>query len=103
MQTKLFFIRGVVAIVWAAAFATTFDSLTAGTAALLVLYPVIDLVSSVIDARHQDGSARRLLVANAVVSAIAAVAFAVAAASSSASSGRCTSPAECPPSAAWRS
>ena len=50
MQTKLFFIRGVVAIAWAAAFATTFDSLTAGTAALLVLYPVIDLVASVIDA-----------------------------------------------------
>jgi uncharacterized membrane protein HdeD (DUF308 family) len=79
MQTKLFFIRGVVAIVWAAAFATTFDSLTAGTAALLVLYPVIDLVASVIDARNQDGSARRLLVANAGVSAVAAVTFGIAA------------------------
>lgn len=59
MQKKLFFIRGVVAIAWAAAFATAFDSLTASTAALLVLYPVIDLVASVIDARNQDGFARR--------------------------------------------
>lgn len=79
MQKKLFLIRGVIAIAWAAAFATTFDSLTLGAAVLLVLYPVIDLVASVIDARHQDGSARRLLVANAVVSAVAAVAFGVAA------------------------
>ena len=47
--------------------------------ALLVLYPVVDLVVSAIDARHQDGSARRLLVANAVVSAIAAAAFGIAA------------------------
>ena len=79
MQTKLFFIRGVLAIAWAAAFATAFDSLTAGTAALLVLYPVLDLVASVIDARNQGGPARRLLVANAVVSAVAAIAFAIAA------------------------
>jgi uncharacterized membrane protein HdeD (DUF308 family) len=80
MQVKLFLIRGVVAIAWALAFATTFDSLTAGATVLLVLYPVIDVVASVFDARHQSGSARRLLLINAVVSSVTAVAIGIAAA-----------------------
>jgi uncharacterized membrane protein HdeD (DUF308 family) len=79
MQVKLFLIRGLVAIAWALAFATTLDSLTAGAAVLLVLYPVIDVVASVIDARHQTGRARRVLVVNAVISAVTAVAIGFAA------------------------
>jgi uncharacterized membrane protein HdeD (DUF308 family) len=79
MQVKLFLIRGAIAIVWALAFATTFDSLTTGAAVLLVLYPVIDAVASIVDARNQSGSARRLLVANAVVSSVTAVAIGIAA------------------------
>ena len=79
MQVKLFLIRGFVAIAWAVAFVTVSDSLTTGAAVLLVLYPVIDMVASGIDARRQQGSARRLLVANAIVSAVAAVALAIAA------------------------
>ena len=75
----LFLIRGLVALAWVAVFATISDSLTTGVAILLVLYPVIDLVASLIDARDQAGSARRLLLLNAAVSAVAAVAVAVAA------------------------
>jgi uncharacterized membrane protein HdeD (DUF308 family) len=80
---QLFLIRGLVAIAWAAVFAAASDSLrtgvTVGAGILLVLYPLIDVVASLIDARTQQGSARRLLLANAAVSGVAAVAFGVAA------------------------
>jgi uncharacterized membrane protein HdeD (DUF308 family) len=76
---QLFLTRGVVAIAWAAVFAAVADSLTVGVGVLLVLYPLIDLVASLIDARSQHGSARQLLLANAAVSAVAAVALGVAA------------------------
>ena len=76
---RLFLIRGLVAIAWVAVFAAVSDSLTTGVAILLVTYPVIDLVASLIDARTQGGSARRLLLLNAGVSAVAAVAVAFAA------------------------
>jgi uncharacterized membrane protein HdeD (DUF308 family) len=79
----LFLTRGLVAIVWAAAFAAVTHSLTTavtvGAGILLVLYPLIDVVASLIDARNQQGSARRLLLAGAAVSAAAAVALGVAA------------------------
>jgi hypothetical protein len=75
--------RGLVAIAWAATFAVAADSLTTGVTVgaggLLVIYPLIDLVASLIDARSQHGSARQLLLANAAVSAVAAVALGVAA------------------------
>jgi uncharacterized membrane protein HdeD (DUF308 family) len=81
--TQLFLTRGLVAIAWAAVFAAASDSLTTGVTVgagvLLVLYPLIDLVASLIDARSQHGSARRPLLANAAVSAVAAVALGVAA------------------------
>jgi hypothetical protein len=81
--TKTFLIRGLVAIAWAAVFAAVSDSLTTGVTVgagiLLVLYPLIDAVASLIDARSQHGSTRRLLLANAVVSAVAAGALGVAA------------------------
>jgi uncharacterized membrane protein HdeD (DUF308 family) len=82
-QLQLFFIRGLVAIAWAAAFAAVSGSpmtgVTVAAAVLLVLYPLIDLVASLIDARGQQGSARRPLLANAAVSAVAAIALGVAA------------------------
>ena len=52
---------------------------TVGAGVLLVLYPLIDAVSSLIDARTQGGSSRQLLIANAAVSTVAAVALGVAA------------------------
>ena len=76
---QLFVTRGVIAIAWAAIFAAASDSLTVGAGVLLVLYPLIDVVASVIDARSQQGSARQLLLAGAAVSAAAAVALGVAA------------------------
>jgi uncharacterized membrane protein HdeD (DUF308 family) len=76
---RIFLIRGAIAIAWAAVFAAVADSLTVGVGVLLVLYPVIDLIASLIDARTQHGSARQLLLANAAVSAVAAVALGVAA------------------------
>ena len=79
----LFLIRGLVAIVWAAVFAAASDSLTTdvpfGVAVLLVLYPLIDVVASLIDARDERGSAWQVLLAGAATSALAAVALAVAA------------------------
>jgi uncharacterized membrane protein HdeD (DUF308 family) len=83
---QLFLIRGLVAIAWAAVFAAVSDSLTTGVTVaagiLLVIYPLIDVAASVIDARSQRGSARRLLLGGAATSAIAAVALAVAASGS---------------------
>jgi uncharacterized membrane protein HdeD (DUF308 family) len=80
---QLFLTRGVIAIVWAAAFAAVADSLTTGVTVaagiLVVIYPLIDVAASLIEARSQRGSARRLLLAGAAVSAVAAAALATAA------------------------
>jgi uncharacterized membrane protein HdeD (DUF308 family) len=80
---NVFLTRGLVAIAWAIVFAAASSSLTTGVTVgvgiLLVLYPLIDMVASLIDARSQHGSARQLLLANAAVSAVAAVALGVAA------------------------
>jgi uncharacterized membrane protein HdeD (DUF308 family) len=80
---QLFLIRGLVAVTWAAVFAAVSDSLTTGVTVaagiLVVLYPLIDVAASLIDARSQRGSARRLLLAGAATSAVAAAALAVAA------------------------
>jgi uncharacterized membrane protein HdeD (DUF308 family) len=80
---QVFLIRGLVAIAWAAVFAAVSDSLTTGVTVaagiLVVIYPLIDVVASLIDARGQRGSARRVLLGGAAVSAVAAVALAIAA------------------------
>jgi uncharacterized membrane protein HdeD (DUF308 family) len=83
-QLQVFLTRGLVAIGWAAVFAAAADSLTVGVGILLVIYPLIDVVGSLIDARSQHGSARQLLLAGAAVSAVAAVALGVAATGSKA-------------------
>jgi uncharacterized membrane protein HdeD (DUF308 family) len=81
--TKTFLTRGLVAIAWAAVFVAVADSLTTGVTVaagiLVVLYPLIDVAASLIDARSQRGSARRLLLAGAASSAVAAAALAIAA------------------------
>jgi uncharacterized membrane protein HdeD (DUF308 family) len=80
---QLYLIRGLVAIAWAALFAAVSDPLTTDVTViagiLVVIYPLIDLVASLVDARNQRGSARRLLLAGAAVSALAATALAIAA------------------------
>jgi uncharacterized membrane protein HdeD (DUF308 family) len=81
--TKTYIIRGLVAVAWAAVFVAVSDSLTAGVTVaagiLVVIYPLIDVAASLIDARDQRGPARRLLLAGAATSAVAAAALAVAA------------------------
>ena len=76
---RLFFVRGLVALAWAAGFAAVSDSLTFGTGVLLVVYPGIDLVASLVDVRSQAGRAGSLLRFDAAVSAVAALALAIAA------------------------
>ena len=80
---RLFLERGLVAIAWAVVFVAVSDSsttgVTVGAGVLLVLYPLIDAIASLIDARTQGGSARQLLLANAAVSTVTAVALGVAA------------------------
>jgi hypothetical protein len=59
---QLFLIRGIVAIAWAAVFAAVCDSTTGVTVAagvLVVLYPLIDVVASAIDARGAQLRGRR--------------------------------------------
>ena len=80
---QLFIIRGLVAIAWATVLAVLADSpttgVTVGAGILVVLYPLIDVVASLVDARSQRGPARQLLLAGAASSAVAAIALAVAA------------------------
>jgi uncharacterized membrane protein HdeD (DUF308 family) len=79
---QLFVVRGFLAIAWAAVFTAVASSLTTVTVAagiLVVLYPVIDVIASLVDARTAHGSARRVLLTGAATSTVAAVALAVAA------------------------
>ena len=80
---QLFLIRGLVAIAWAAVFTAVSDSVTTDVTVaagiLVVIYPLIDVAASLIDARSQHGSARRLLLGGAAVSAVVAAALALAA------------------------
>jgi uncharacterized membrane protein HdeD (DUF308 family) len=82
-QAHLFLCRGLRAITWAAVFAAVTNSVTTtvtvGAGVLLVLYPMIDVVGSLLDAKSQRRSARRPLLADAALSAVAAAALGVAA------------------------
>jgi uncharacterized membrane protein HdeD (DUF308 family) len=95
---RLYLVRAVIAVVWAGLFAAalsstgtlTADSVLPGFAvALLILYPVIDLVASLLDVRTQQAagnpSAVKTQLINAAISTVAAVALAVAAADGPAS------------------
>ncbi|WLW57290.1 DUF308 domain-containing protein [Streptomyces sp. YU58] len=83
---KLYLIRGLLAVVWALAFAGVqrgHEDLGAGAVALLVVYPLIDAVSSLIDHRATpDGSERRVTAFNGALSALAALALCLAGAGS---------------------
>lgn len=76
---RLYLSRGVLAVAWAAVFAGAHDTLDAVAITLLIVYPLIDAVSSLIDYRAlPDGSERRLTAVNAVLSTLAAVALGLA-------------------------
>ncbi|WP_329048769.1 hypothetical protein OG738_39615 [Amycolatopsis sp. NBC_01488] len=76
---RLYFTRFAFALVWAGLLFATASSLGPVSVALLVLYPVFDVVAAVIDAR----SAKPVpaLYVNIAISALAAVGLAVAASS----------------------
>ncbi|MDX3094920.1 DUF308 domain-containing protein [Streptomyces sp. ME01-24h] len=80
---RLYLSRGILAVVWAVVFAGAHDTLDATAITLLVIYPLIDAVSSVIDHRAlPDGSERRVTTFNAVLSTLAAIAVGIAGAGS---------------------
>ncbi|MEW2489097.1 DUF308 domain-containing protein [Streptomyces sp. NPDC048411] len=76
---KLYLSRGVLAVVWAVAFAGAHKDVDAVAITLLVVYPLIDAVSSFLDLRTApDGSERRVTLFNGVLSTVAAIAVGIA-------------------------
>jgi uncharacterized membrane protein HdeD (DUF308 family) len=81
---RIAYIRAVLALAWATAVIvavgsdvpTTASDLTAGVAALLASYPLIDVVASIAGARY-DATTRNVLRVNAAISTAAVVAIAV--------------------------
>jgi uncharacterized membrane protein HdeD (DUF308 family) len=77
---RIYLVRGVVALAWAAAFSAVSDSLTLPAVVLLIVYPLIDVVSSLLDAHADPGSwARKLQLFNTALSSLAALALGLAA------------------------
>ncbi|MFD3425501.1 DUF308 domain-containing protein [Nocardia fluminea] len=76
---RLYLIRGVVALAWAAAFAAAHATLNAVAITLLVAYPLIDAVSSLLDYRAvPDGPERRVIALNGALSTVVAFALGIA-------------------------
>ncbi|GAA2339744.1 DUF308 domain-containing protein [Streptomyces kunmingensis] len=76
---KLYLGRGILAVAWALAFARAHEDVDAVAITLLVVYPLIDAVSSLLDHRAApDGSERRIIAFNGVLSTLAALAIGVA-------------------------
>jgi len=80
---KLYFVRFGFAVVWALAIFSVGSSLSALAATLLVLYPLFDVASAIVDLRstRTSGSSVALLYANMALSLAAAVGLAIAATS----------------------
>ncbi|GII52623.1 membrane protein [Planotetraspora thailandica] len=82
---RIYLIRGLVAIAWAVGFSAVHDSLSAASVVLLVVYPLIDVVASLLDTRENpDTAGRTLQVFSTALSALAAVGLGVAAISGAA-------------------
>ncbi len=79
-------IRAVIALVWAAALAlavgdripTTASDVTTAAALLLTAYPLIDAVSSLVEARSRANGSTRVLTLNAAIGTAAAAGLALA-------------------------
>jgi uncharacterized membrane protein HdeD (DUF308 family) len=81
---RLYFARFGFALIWAGLFATTHSSLGAFAAALLILYPVVDVLAAAIDARSTNAGKTKAtpvagLYVNIAISTAAAVGLALAA------------------------
>ena len=76
---RLYLIRAAFAFVWAAVTFTVADDLTPLTGTLLVIYPLVDVVAAVVDARASRATGPAgLLVANVAAGLLAAAGLAVA-------------------------
>ncbi|MBO1329860.1 DUF308 domain-containing protein [Streptomyces sp. VRA16 Mangrove soil] len=76
---KLYLSRGILAVAWALAFARAHEDVDAVAITLLVVYPLIDAVSSLLDHRATpEGAERRVIAFNGVLSTLAAIALGVA-------------------------
>lgn len=76
---RLYLGRGVLAVAWALAFARAHDDVDAVALTLLVVYPLIDAVSSLIDHRSTpEGPERGVTAFNGVLSTLAAAALGIA-------------------------
>ena len=91
LTQRLYLVRAVIALVWAgllvaalssAGSLTPQESVPAFAVALLIIYPIIDVVASLLDARtHRRGAPRNAAtqLANAAISTVTAVVLAVTA------------------------
>jgi len=75
---RIYLVRGLVALAWSAAFALVHTPLTSLVVALLVIYPLIDVVATLLDVRAGTPG-RALQVFNTVLSGLAAVGLGLAA------------------------
>ncbi|SEE59076.1 DUF308 domain-containing protein [Streptomyces sp. TLI_105] len=76
---RLYLTRGILAVAWALAFARAHEEVDAVAITLLVAYPLIDAVSSLLDHRATpEGAERRVTAFNGAVSTLAAVAVGIA-------------------------
>jgi uncharacterized membrane protein HdeD (DUF308 family) len=77
---RLYLARGLLAVLWAVLFSRAHESLDAQAIALLIAYPLIDAVSSLVDYRASATRAdRRVIAFNGVLSTAAAIALGAAA------------------------
>ncbi|MFF9645383.1 DUF308 domain-containing protein [Kitasatospora aureofaciens] len=76
---RLYLVRGVLAVVWAVAFAHAHDTLGAAAITLLVAYPLLDAVSSAVDYLSvPDGPEQRVTAFNGALSTLVALGLGVA-------------------------
>ncbi|WP_232668133.1 hypothetical protein [Pseudonocardia sp. TRM90224] len=78
---RLYFVRFAFAIVWAALLVVAGRQLGPVGAVLVVLYPLFDVASAVVDARASRSSSRWGLYVNIAISSLAAIGLGVAATS----------------------
>ncbi len=86
-RRRIAWMRAIAALAWAAGLVAALggdpaaaDTVPTAAAILLVAYPLIDVLSSAVEARENSASARVLPIVNGLISLAASVALAVAAA-----------------------
>ena len=90
-RRRIAWVRAIAALAWAAAFVAALggdpaatETLPTAAAILLAAYPLIDVLSSAVEARESRASARVLPIVSGLISLAASVALAVAATSADA-------------------